>query len=61
MNPKRSTPRHINKMAKVKERILKAAREKQRVTYRGALIRLSADFSEEFFRPEGRDMICLKC
>ena len=34
-------------MAKVKdqERILKAAREKQRVNYKGTSIRLSADFS----------------
>ena len=35
LNPKRNTPRHIRiKMPKVKdkERILKAAREKQRVT-----------------------------
>ena len=39
----------IIKMPKVKdkERILKAAREKQLVTYRGILIRLSADFSKE--------------
>ena len=36
-------------MSKVKnkKRILKAAREKQLVTYRGILIRLSADFSKE--------------
>ena len=46
MNPNRPTPRHIIiKMAKVKERILKAAREKQSVTYKGTPIRLSADFS----------------
>ena len=32
---------------KDKERILKAAREKQLVTYRGVCIRLSADFSKE--------------
>ena len=32
---------------KDKERILKAAREKERVTYRGVPIRLSADFSTE--------------
>ena len=41
-NPKRPTPRHnIIKMAKLKdkERILKAAREKQTATYKGALIR----------------------
>ena len=50
MDPNRSTPRHIIlKMPKVKdkERILKAAREKQRVTYKGVPIRLSADFSKE--------------
>ena len=46
---KRSTPRHIIiKMPKIKdkERILKATREKQLVTYRGVPIRLSADFSQ---------------
>ena len=32
---------------KDKERILKAAREKQRVTYKGVPIRLSADFSKK--------------
>ena len=32
---------------KAKERILKAAREKQTVTYKGVPIRLSADFSKE--------------
>ena len=46
--PKKHTPRHIIiKMAKFqdKERILKAAREKQEVTYNRAPIRLAADFS----------------
>ena len=50
MDAKKITPRHIIiKMPKVKdkERILKAAREKQRVTYKGIPIRLSADFSKE--------------
>ena len=50
LDPNWSTPRHILiKMSKVKdkERILKAAREKQRVTYKGVSIRLSADFSKE--------------
>ena len=50
MNPKRPTPRHIKiKMKKVKnkERILKAAREKQLVSYKGVLIKLSAYFSTE--------------
>ena len=32
---------------KDKERILKAAREKKRVNYKGVPIRLSADFSKE--------------
>ena len=50
MNPKRIAPKHmIIKMPKIKDkdRILKAAREKKRVTYKGVPIRLSADFSEE--------------
>ena len=34
-------------MAKVKDRILKAAREKQHVIYKGTPIKLSADFSAE--------------
>ena len=37
---------------KDKERILKAAREKQLVTYRGVPIRLSADFSKKLCRIE---------
>ena len=47
MNSKRPTPRYIKiKMPSVKdkERILKAAREKQEVIYKGAPIRLAADF-----------------
>ena len=50
MDAKKPTPRHIiTKMPKVidKGRILKAAREKKLVTYRGVPIRLSADFSKE--------------
>ena len=49
-NTKRPTERHIIiKMANFqdKERILKAAREKQEVTYKGAPIRLATDFSME--------------
>ena len=39
----------INKMPKIKdkERILKVARKKQLVTYKGVPIRLSANFSTE--------------
>ena len=49
LDPKRNTPRHITKLPKVKdkERILKAARGKDTVTYKGVPIRLSADFSKE--------------
>ena len=50
MDPKRTTPRHIIiKMPKIKDkkRILKAAREKQKVTYKGVRITLSAVFSKE--------------
>ena len=44
------TPRHIIiTLAKIKdkERILKAAKEKETVTYKGMPVRLSADFSKE--------------
>ena len=47
---KRNTPTHIIiKLPKVKdkEKILKEARGKERVTYKGVPIRLSADFSKE--------------
>ena len=50
LDSKRNTPRHIIiKLPKIKdkERILKAAREKETVTYEGVPIRLSADFSKE--------------
>ena len=50
LDSRRNTPRHIIitlLKIKDKERILKAAREKGRVTYKGVPIRLSADFSKE--------------
>ena len=50
LDPRRDTPRHIIitlPKIKDKERVLKAARGKKRVTYKGVLIRLSADFSKE--------------
>ena len=50
INPRRNTPRHILiklKQTKHKERILKAAREKQQVTYKGNPLCLTADFSAE--------------
>ena len=50
LDPRRNTLRHIIiKLPRIKdkERILKAAREKEKVTYKGVPIRLSADFSKE--------------
>ena len=50
LDPRRNTSRHIIiTLCKIKqkERILKAARIKETVTYKGVLIRLSADFSKE--------------
>src|SRR5574337_967947 len=50
INLRRNTPRHILiKLTKIKhkEQILKAAREKQQVTYKGNPIHLTADLSAE--------------
>ena len=62
INLKRTTPRHVTiKMAKIKEkeRILKAARENEHVTYKGTFIKLSDDFSAETLQARS-SMICLK-
>uniref|UniRef100_A0A8D0J3B1 Uncharacterized protein n=1 Tax=Sus scrofa TaxID=9823 RepID=A0A8D0J3B1_PIG len=48
INPRRNTPRHtLISLTQItdKEKILKAAREKKQITYKGTLIRLLADFS----------------
>ena len=58
LNTRRNMPRHIlMKLTKTKckERILKAAREKQQVTYKGNPIRSIADLC----RPEGNGRIYL--
>ena len=50
INPRRNTARHtLIKLSKIKykEKILKAAREKRQITYKGTPIRLTADFSAE--------------
>ena len=50
LDPRRNIPGHIIitlPKIKDKERILKAAREKETVTYKGVPISLSADFSKE--------------
>ena len=56
LDTKRNTPGHIViKLPKIKdkERILKSAREKDTVTYKGVPIRLSADFQKKPYRQEG--------
>ena len=60
INPRRNTPRHILiKLSKIKykEKILKAARENQQITYKGIPIRLTADLPAETLqaRREWRD------
>ena len=50
INPKRNMSRHIlikQPKIKHKEKMLKAAREKQQITYKGILKRLIADLSAE--------------
>ena len=50
INPRRNMPRHILiKLSKIKykEKILKAAREKQQITHKGITIRFTADLSTE--------------
>ena len=50
INPKRNMPKHmLIKLSKIKykEKLLKAAREKQQITYTGIPIRLTADLSAE--------------
>ena len=56
VEPKEPTLRHIIlKMTRLKDKgkILKATREKQVVTYKGAPIRLPSDFSKETFQATG--------
>ena len=63
VSPRRNTPRHILiKLTKTKhkERILKAAREKQQVTYKGNAIHLTADLSAETLQARREWRIYLK-
>ena len=57
VDPRRNTPRHIIiTLAKIKDkkRILKGARGKETVTYKGVPLRLSADFSKETLQARRR-------
>ena len=63
LNPRRNTLRHILiKLMEVKhkEGVLKAAREKQQVPYKGNPIHLTADLSAETLQARGNDRIYLK-
>ena len=63
INSKRNTPRHILiKLTKIKfkEKILKAEREKQKITYKGIPIRLTADLSAETLQARGSGRTYLK-
>ena len=56
INSRRNTPRHILiklTNTKHKEKIIKAAREKQQVTYKGNPIGLTADLSAETLQGRG--------
>ena len=50
----------VIKMDKVQERNVKAAKEKQRVSYKGTPKMLLANFSAETLQPEGSGMIYSK-
>ena len=63
INPRRNMLRHILiKLTEIKhkEGILKAAKEKQQVTYKGKPIWLTADLSVETLQATGNDRIYLK-
>ena len=63
INPRRNMPRHILiKLSKIKnkEKIIKAAREKQQITYNGIPIRLITDFSAETLQVRGCGRTYLK-
>ena len=56
LDPRKHTPRHITitlPKIKDKERILKATREKETVTYKGVPMRLSVDSQKKPRRQEG--------
>ena len=63
INPRRNMPRHrVIKLAKLKhkEKLLKTAREKRQITYKGTPIRLTADFSAETLQARREWKIYLK-
>ena len=62
INPRKNTPKHILiKLSKIKykQKVLKAAREKQQITYNGIPIRLTAELSAKTLqaRREWQDIV----
>ena len=63
INPRRNMPRHILiKLSKIKhkEQILRAARKKQQITYKGIPIRLQLISQQKLCKPEGCGRTYLK-
>ena len=63
INPRKNTPRHmLIKLSRIKykEKILKAAGEKQQIAYKGMPIRLTADFQQKLCKSEGSGRTYLK-
>ena len=63
INPKRNMPRHtLIKLTNIKhkEKILKAAKEKQQITHKGLPIRLTADLSAEALQARRQEQDILK-
>ena len=63
INPRRNKPRHtLIKLSKInyKEKILKAAMERQQITYKQIPIRLTADLSAETLQARGTGRTYLK-
>ena len=62
-NPRQNTPRHILiKLTKIKhkEQILKVAKEKQQITFKGIPIKITADCSIETLQARGNGRTYLK-
>ena len=62
INSRRNKSNILVKLRKIKfkEKMLKASRKKQQITYKGIPIWLSADFCQKLCRPEGSGRIYFK-
>jgi len=59
VQPKKKHTKTYTKLTKIKRKIIKAAREKQEITYQGVL-RYQLMFQQKLCNPEGSDRIYLK-